>query len=254
MFSQSMSISYELIYKYDPVLNDTKKIDYILDIHSQKSVFRTEMRKRSDSLVKKTGYGLGYNTNAAYELYLSKELNKESYKKYFVSPLSRDRFFINLNDELEWHIFPETIHIGEYTCQKAEVEYAGRYWTAWFTKDITISEGPYYFHGLPGLIIQIEDDHKNFIFRITKIKKNTEDSLYEMNEGTEITWDQYKKLLLTYFNDPLVSLKTSGKKVMTDDGNGGYKTIDNREFTKNIQTSLIKNNNPIELNHKIRYE
>lgn len=121
MLSQSMSISYELIYKYDPVLNDTKKIDYILDIHSQKSVFRTEMRKRSDSLVKKTGYGLGYNTNAAYELYLSKELNKESCKKYFVSPLSRDRFFINLNDELEWHIFPETIHIGDYTCQKAEV-------------------------------------------------------------------------------------------------------------------------------------
>lgn len=253
-FSQSMAVSYELNYKYDPAQNDTKKINYVLDIFSQKSVFRTEMRRTSDSLIGKTGYGLGYNTNAVYELYFSKELDKKSYRKYFVSPLSRDRFFINIMDELKWQILRETLIIGNYKCQKAEVQYAGRHWSAWFTEDISIPEGPYYFHGLPGLIIQIEDDHKDFVFRLTNINKINGDSLYEADGGKEINWEQYKKLLQDYFNDPLSSIKASGRKVVTDNGTGGYQPIDSREFIKNIQKVLLKNNNPIELDHKINYE
>lgn len=252
--AQSMSISYELTYKSDTSdLTKTERQNYVLDIISQKSVFRTENRRTSDSLIKKTQYGFGYNTNAAYELYLTKDQSELNYKKYFVSPLSRDRFFIKIIDKLNWEILPETKIIGDYKCQKAKVEYCDRHWIAWFTKDISISEGPYYFHGLPGLIIQIWDENNNFIFNLTKIKKSPENDLYAIESGSEINWEQYKKLLQDYFNDPLVSIKNSGHKVVTDDGNGGYKPIDSREFTKNIQKVLKKSNNPIELNHKVDY-
>ena len=82
------------------------------------------------------------------------------FKKSFVSPISRDKFFIKIDDELNWKILPETIVITNLNCQKAEVEYGGRQWIAWFTSEIPISDGPYKFRGLPGLIIEVFDDKK----------------------------------------------------------------------------------------------
>jgi len=255
LFGQSMRVSYELTYRINPdVKAEIIKQSYILDISSQKSVFRTEMRKKSDSMVAKTGLGLGYNSNIHYELYFTKEINESNFKKHFVFPLSRDHFIITISDPLQWNILPETMDIENLKCQKAEVEYGGRHWIAWFSKDIAVSEGPYYFHGLPGLIVQIHDDRNDFIFKLTQIKKITDNPLYEMKGGNEITWKQYKKLQWDYFNDPFASIKTKGMNVVTDDGNGGYKPADTREDMKRIQKMLIKNNNPLELNQKVEYQ
>lgn len=255
LFGQSMSVSYELTYKSNmDVKTETIKQNYLLDISSQKSVFRTEMRKKSDSMVVKTGLGLGYNSNIHYELYFTKDINASSFKKHFVFPLSRDRFVIKISDPLQWNILPETKVIENLKCQRAEVEYGGRHWIAWFSKDISVSEGPYYFHGLPGLIIQIHDDRNDFIFKLTQIKKINDTFFYEMKGGNEITWEQYRKLQADYFKDPFSSIKTKGMKIVTDDGNGGYKPADTREDMKRTQKMLIKNNNPIELNQKIEYK
>ena len=253
--SQSSRISYELSYKPDPTQKDNiVKRNYTLDIFNGESIFRTEMRKESDSIIIKKGFGSGYNTNPNYELYLTKDLNNEIFKKSFVSPISRDKFFIKIDDELKWKILPETIVMTNLNCQKAEVEYGGRQWIAWFTKDIPLFEGPYYFHGLPGLIIQIQDVAEDFIFTATEIKKLEYNSLYKINDGKEITWKQYEELMQTFFNSPYASVRVQGKKVYTDNGSGGYKEIDYRERTKDTQKMLLKNNNLIELNRKIKYK
>ena len=253
--SQSSRISYELSYKPDPTQKDKiVKKNYTLDIFNGESIFRTEMRRESDSITIKKGFGSGYNTNPNYELYLTKELNNEIFKKSFVSPISRDKFFIKIDDELKWKILPETIVMTNLNCQKAEVEYGGRQWIAWFTKDIPLFEGPYYFHGLPGLIIQIQDVAEDFIFTATEIKKLEYNSLYKINDGKEITWKQYEELMQAFFNSPYASVRVQGKKVYTDNGSGGYKEIDYRERTIETQAMLLKNNNLIELNRKIKYK
>ncbi|EJL68193.1 GLPGLI family protein [Chryseobacterium populi] len=255
IYAQSLSLSYELTYK--PFATDKKEIlhqAYILDFIDGNSIFRTEMRKRSDSLLANGKFGMGYNANTLYELYLTKNIKESKIKKVYVSPLSRDRFFITDFKKLDWKINPETARIGEYNCQKAEVEYGGRHWIAWFTKDVPISEGPYFFHGLPGLIIQIKDDASDFDFKLAQLRVKTNNSLYEVEGGKEISWIQYNNLLLDYFNNPISIVATGGKKVMTDDGVGGYKPVNERELTKKIQDNLIKNNNPIELDHKVNYK
>ena len=79
--SQSSRISYELSYKPDPTQKDNiVKRNYTLDIFNGESIFRTEMRKESDSIIIKKGFGSGYNTNPNYELYLTKDLNSHSLK------------------------------------------------------------------------------------------------------------------------------------------------------------------------------
>ena len=65
----SINISYELNYISNPTQKDKiKKQNYKLDILGGKSIFRTENRRISDSLIVKTGFGLGYNTNPNHEL------------------------------------------------------------------------------------------------------------------------------------------------------------------------------------------
>ena len=255
LMAQTTRVSYELSYKPDPSQKDKViKQNYTLDIFNGESIFRTELRRESDSLIIKTGLGSGYNTNPNYELYLTKDLNKQVFKKSFVSPISRDKFFIKIDEELKWKIFPETTVMTNLICQKAEVEYGGRQWTAWFTKDVSLFEGPYYFHGLPGLILQIQDSEEDFVFAATEISKLEYDALYKIDDGREITWNQYEEIMQTFYDSPYASVRVQGKKVYTDNGSGGYKEIDYRERTKETQAMLLKNNNLIELNHKIKYK
>lgn len=252
--AQNLTISYELTHHpFDDDKKETRKQNYMLDVIEGTSIFRTEMRRRSDSLLANGKFGMGYNANSQYELYLIKKTKESIVQKVYVSPLSRDRFFISDFKQLDWKISPEMIKIGEYSCQKAQVEYGGRNWTAWFTKDVPVSEGPYLFHELPGLIIQIKDDAGDYDFKLTQVKKNNNNSLYEVKGGKEISWDQYNSLLIDYFNAPMSMVALGGKKVVTDDGVGGYKPVNERELTQKIQQNLIKNNNPIELNHKVNY-
>ena len=252
--AQNTTISYELIYKPNPTQKDkTKKQNYKLDILDGKSIFRTEMRRSSDSLIKKIGFGTGYNTNPNYEFYFVKDINNNVFEKHFVSPMSRDKFFIKINDQLNWKILPETAVIANFNCQKAEVEYGGRNWSAWFTKEIPISEGPYYFQGLPGLILQIQDEQEDYVFIATEIKDLANNSLYETAGGKQITWSQFNKILQDYFDSPYNFARAKGMKVVKDNGNGGTMEIDYRTRTKETQEMLLENNNPIEVNHKIEY-
>jgi len=56
-------------------------------------------------------------------------------------------------------------------CKKATCHYAGRDYEAWFAPEIPISDGPYKFSGLPGLIVQIQDSDKEHVFELREIKK-----------------------------------------------------------------------------------
>ena len=253
--AQNLSISYELIYKSNPTQKDKiKKQNYMLDILGGKSIFRTESRRTSDSLIAKTGFGLGYNTNPNHELYLTKDRDYSVIKKHFVSPMSRDKFFIKIDDVLNWKILPETAIIANINCQKAEVEYGGRNWSAWFTIEIPVSEGPYCFHGLPGLVLQIQDDQEDYVFKATEIKNLANNSLFEIDGGKQITWNQFNKILQDYFDSPYSFAKAKGMKVVKDNGSGGTVEIDYRQRIMETQEMLLLHNNPIELNHKINFK
>lgn len=252
--AQNMTVHYEFI---DDSFgeNDPKSVEreYRLDILGNKSLFRTESRRKSDSLQNQGQYGNGYRVNINQELYFVKDFSTQKFSKHFTFSIGRDKFFITDFKELQWKISDETQKIGIYTCQKAEVDFSGRHWIAWFCKEIAISEGPYYFHGLPGLILKMEDDQSNFSFIVTKIEEMKTKDLFERDLGKELSWEQYKKILRSFYEDPMFSLKAMGQKVYTDNGNGGTKEVDYREMTKGVQKNLAKHNNPIELDQKVEF-
>ena len=54
--------------------------------------------------------------------------------------------------------------ILDYKCIKATANFRGSNITAYFTEELPYSAGPYKFYGLPGLILEIKEDNKNYNF------------------------------------------------------------------------------------------
>ena len=74
------------------------------------------------------------------------------------------------SEKINWKILNEKRKIKSFDVQKAESEFGGRKWIAWFTNDIPIQDGPYKFYGLPGMILEITDIGYNHSFKLIGIQ------------------------------------------------------------------------------------
>ena len=84
-------------------------------------------------------------------------------------------------DELnaqQWEIKDSTKTILDYQCQMATCDFRGREWTAWFTTDIPVSDGPWKFGGLPGLIMGAYDKENQYMFTIVGLQNVTEEPIF----------------------------------------------------------------------------
>lgn len=69
----------------------------------------------------------------------------------------------------KWTIMDEGKKILGFRVQKAITQFRGRIYTAWFTREIPVTYGPWKFFGLPGLILEVYDSTKMVEFTLTKI-------------------------------------------------------------------------------------
>jgi|TARA_B100000446_G_C10519140_1_gene329663 GLPGLI family protein len=117
-----------------------------------------------------------------------------------------------------WKLINEKKQISGYNCKKAIINYAGREWVAWFTSEIALNSGPYKFHGLPGLIIELYDTENIFSFKAYAIKYGD----FEINNNT-----------LNYF--------------ITEDGDK-FQELDRKDFL-----SIRNKYYQMSLNQKLKY-
>lgn len=73
--------------------------------------------------------------------------------------------------EIQWEISDSTKTILGYECVMAETDYHGRHWTAWFTPEVPIQEGPWKLTGLPGLILEASETTGQHSFIATGLEK-----------------------------------------------------------------------------------
>lgn len=95
-----------------------------------------------------------------------------------------------------WEISQETKIIGGYLCYRAEYQnplYKYKKPVAWFTPKIPASYGPKIFTGLPGLILELEDNIVTFT--AIKIELNPKEKIViKKPKGEEITKEKYDVL------------------------------------------------------------
>lgn len=93
----------------------------------------------------------------------------------------------------KWKLINETKMINSMMCKKAtSLDFKGREVVAWYTEIIKISNGPFEYGGLPGLIIQLKSKHKSFELKEIK-KTNTKEKIDLPSLNNAITMEDFKK-------------------------------------------------------------
>ncbi|NME67134.1 GLPGLI family protein [Flammeovirga aprica] len=75
-------------------------------------------------------------------------------------------------DDFDWIITNEMKEILGYQCIKATLGFGVYHLEVWFAPEIPISDGPFVFCGLPGLILKIQDTEKRHSFELLTIEKD----------------------------------------------------------------------------------
>ncbi|MGL5318419.1 MAG: GLPGLI family protein [Bacteroidales bacterium] len=176
-------VRYEVIYETKGLImphkgikaNDIKVLQIGDSVSRFYSVWEDEIQKKRDSL-KKKGYSpdqsigmIGGMKRSYDKSYIYK--NYPSNNKMTVYDLVVKDFVYEDNIPMaKWNILNDHKTILGYKCQKAKANYRGRNWIVWFAPEIPLSEGPWKLSGLPGLILQADDEKNEYNFICVGIK------------------------------------------------------------------------------------
>lgn len=169
---------------YDPILDETRIVDEILEIGTNSSRYGDYGNYRSDSVVRKDypnqkvgvyklrELGRKYDSGDNAELIKYTAENKMvNYQRIFLDVY----FYEEKIPDFQWTLIDGSDEICNYNCKKATMDFRGRKWTAWYCEDIQSDNGPWKFGGLPGLILKLEDDKHEHIFEAMQIRKGCQE-------------------------------------------------------------------------------
>lgn len=190
---------------------------YILTFNQEASIYKEEeqLEAPQPANVRVVAMTVG-GSDVLYKNTKEKQYvnQNESFSKLF---LIKDKLEI-----LNWTLAKETKNIGEYTCYKAtikrevpvvrsririnaeentdtdantEPEMQEITITAWYTTEIPVSNGPGNYHGLPGLILEVNDGTETII--CSKIVLNPKDklSIKIPVKGQELSQAEYDEIM-----------------------------------------------------------
>jgi GLPGLI family protein len=75
--------------------------------------------------------------------------------------------------KINWEITDSTKEIEGVKCMLATAKFRGRNYHAWFALSIPLPFGPWKFGGLPGMIVEIQDDKKEVLIKLQSISLNS---------------------------------------------------------------------------------
>lgn len=178
---------------------------------------------------------------SALNFYIFKKQTSEEVS--FTEKIIKDNFrYVEDINDLNWEILPETKEVAGFSAQKAKTSFGGRNYTAWFTTEIPISEGPYKFRGLPGLILEISDDKDYYTFKLNGFKElNDEISMeFDPENYLEVSRERFLQIKKEYAENPFIKMESSGITM-------GFQPGQKEKLLREHREELKKKNNPIEL-------
>lgn len=171
--------------------------------------------------------------------------SKEVFSEYDVLGA---HFFVNDSlHKMAWTLMDnETEKVLGYDCKKAKTTFHGREYEVFYTDDIAISNGPWKFGGLPGMILKVVAKSDKEIFKmecysIKKQKKETDKEFtnyLKKNKKKKFqTWDEFVKDFNSFLDRYIKGLKSE----VEADGDSGFTlhfSVDNHLeiFSEKVQT------------------
>lgn len=263
--AQNQRFSYEYKFVKDSTAKDKVTSEIMdLDITAKGSKFYSANKKVADSILEgmdMTNPGsVDYSGIKWGKVNEVVEKNYPKFDVYLFQNLDHDTYKVEDSRKISWKILPEKEKIGDWETQKATTKLYGRTWTAWFSTSLPFQDGPYKFHGLPGLIVKISDDTQSHLFELKEVKNLPKDyewkSTAEKNTHTQpisLNQDRFKKVHQKFRKDRVAGTRQMmGRSGVTmewvdEKGNKLDPNKQIKEQEKRMKDSFIKNNNLLEI-------
>ncbi len=133
---------------------------------------------------------LGVQSGQEYQVY--KNL-PTSNRLTYTDKMMEEMYYEEEMPSINWEMEEGDTTIVGYTCQKATADFRGRRWTAWFTMDIPVGDGPWKLCGLPGLILKASEEDGLYSFTCVGISKGNSKS-FDVPETKGLTKATIKKI------------------------------------------------------------
>lgn len=218
------------------IKNDYQKYDLVLQVGRRLSKFSDYGEFVNDSIVLAEEMQ-GVPRNVIMQGMLSRRHGLYSEAIYKNMPAGKytvtDKILINPYSyeesipQMDWNIIAnaDSMILG-YKCEKAACHFRGRDYIAWFTGEIAIDNGPWKFHGLPGLILKVEDESKEYIYEcIGLYRPKWYSPIYRKENRQEIKTVRSKFLVAKEraMNNPLSELGNDPRIVSMKTPEGGVR-------------------------------
>lgn len=125
----------------------------------------------------------------------------------------------------DWNIVADSVRtILGYECILATTAYHGRQWDAWFAPEIPINAGPWKLLGLPGLILEAEEEGSQYSFIATGIQQTVKPitPVYLADEYEHTTRIDYLKSKRAFMDNPVGKINAqfggAGVTIIRSDG------------------------------------
>ena len=202
--TSQVTVDYRVYHRIDTAVaqKDVVPYDSRLFVDGNNSLYATAARFQSDSL------RMRFNKSKDFSV-LSISRKRGFLNEYITTDLMNmiNTQHVRINDagfrfesknNTNWVISSERKEIGQYKARKAVGSLSGRNYTVWYTTDIPIPAGPFKLWGLPGLVLEAEDETGDIRFELISISKiNTKLKDVEIlanNEKEVRSYEEYLKV------------------------------------------------------------
>ena len=153
-YGQTTRFVYETLVNPDSInLVGMKSERTFLDVKGNRSLFISEHKLirdslftyfRSDTKEKEENNfskpeGKKHPEPSFFEYFITKNIPEQ--KVYYYDKIAGKQIFYQEDRPIKWEITQATEKQNGYASQKAVATFGGRIWTAWFTKEISVSDG-----------------------------------------------------------------------------------------------------------------
>ena len=114
--------------------------------------------------------------------------------------------------DFNWQVTEEKKVVAGYTCHQATGMHRGRKFTAWFTPQIPVNAGPWKFSGLPGLILEVNEDEGKYNWyckNIKPLKESNAQLITPPTEKHEVTFGEYYDLAASKLREKFEKLASN---------------------------------------------
>lgn len=182
----------------EEVLKEAKKQTFTLEFNKSRSFFYSNSNQMSldqrGSMLNKLA-SIGFTSS--FNFYFDKVANVNYYDR-------RNGVIIKeINSDRLWELTTENKFIDSYLCYKATCKYdyksnnilKTREIVAWFAPSLQYNYGPKDFNGLPGLILELQDNKVTFL--ATKIEFSDKELEINLPKGKTISRAEHEKMIFS---------------------------------------------------------